>query len=38
MNAREPLWLYKALYREKPVYSTTHKTAINLPMDHTGET
>ena len=24
--------------REKTVYSTTHKTAINRPMDHTGET
>ena len=23
-------------YREKTVYSTTHKTAINRPMEHTG--
>ena len=26
------------LYKGKTVYSTTHKTAINRPMDHTGET
>ena len=26
----------KPLYREKTVYCTTHKTAINRPMDHTG--
>ena len=25
------------LYRGKTVYRTTHKTAINRPMDHTGE-
>ena len=25
-------------YREKTVYSTTHRTAINRPMDHTVET
>ena len=30
--------LRKPLHREKTVYSTTHKTAINRPMDHTGET
>ena len=30
--------LGKTLNREKTVYSTTHKTAINRPMDHTGET
>ena len=24
--------------REKPVYSTTHKAAINRPADRTGET
>ena len=30
--------LGKPLYREKTVNSTTHKTAINRPMDHTGET
>ena len=28
----------QVLYREKTVYRTTHKTAINRPMDHTGET
>ena len=28
----------KTLYREKTVYSTTHKTAIKRPMDHTRET
>ena len=28
----------KPLYREKTVYSTTHKTVINRPMDHPGET
>ena len=26
------------MYREKIVYSTVHKTAINRPMDHTEET
>ena len=26
------------LYREKTVYIETHKTAIILPVDHTGET
>ena len=26
------------LYREKTVYIKTHKTAINRPVDHTGET
>ena len=31
-------YIGKPLYIEKTVYSTTHKTAINLPMDHTGET
>ena len=33
--------LGKPLYRGKTVYNTdskTHKTAINQPMDHTGET
>ena len=25
-------------YREKTVYSTTHRRAINRPMDHTVET
>ena len=30
--------LYKPLHREKTVYSTTQKTAINRPVDHTGET
>ena len=25
-------------YREKTVYIKTHKTAINRPVDHTGET
>ena len=31
--------LGKASYqREEPVYSKTPKTAINRPMDHTGET
>ena len=30
--------LGETLYREKTVYSTTHKTAINRPMGHTGET
>ena len=38
----EPLrWsanLGKPLYREKIVYIKTHKTAINRPVDHTGET
>ena len=29
---------YKPLHREKTVYSTTHKTAINRPVDHPGET
>ena len=28
----------KPLYREKTVYIKTHKTAINRPVDHTGET
>ena len=28
----------KPLYREKTVYLKTHKTAINRPADHTGET
>ena len=33
-------WLQtcKPLYRGKTVYSTTNKTAINRPIDHTGET
>ena len=26
------------LYREKPVYIKAHKTAINRPVNHTGET
>ena len=30
--------LGKSLYREKTVYIKTHKTAINQPVDHTGET
>ena len=30
--------LGKPLCGEKTVYSTTHKTAINRPMDHTEET
>ena len=30
--------LGKPLYREKTVYIKTHKTAINRPVDHTGET
>ena len=30
--------LGKPLYREKTVYIKTHKTAINPPVDHTGET
>ena len=29
--------LGKPLYIEKTVYITTHKTAINRPMDHTGK-
>ena len=28
----------KPLYRGKTVYIKTHKTAINRPVDHTGET
>ena len=28
----------KPLYREKTVYIKTDKTAINQPVDHTGET
>ena len=36
------LWVfikvYKGLYREKTVYIKTHKTAINRPVDHIGET
>ena len=28
----------KPLYREKTVVIKTHKTAINRPVDHTGET
>ena len=28
----------KPLYREKTVYIKSHKTAINRPVDHTGET
>ena len=28
----------KPLYREKTVYIKTHKTAINRPVDYTGET
>ena len=27
----------KPLYRQKTVYIKTHKTAINRPVDHTGE-
>ena len=30
--------LGKPLYGEKTVYIKTHKTAINRPVDHTGET
>ena len=30
--------LGKPLYREKTVYIKTLKTAINRPVDHTGET
>ena len=29
--------LGKPLYREKTVYIKTHTTAINRPVDHTGE-
>ena len=29
---------FRPLFREKTVYIKTHKTAINLPVDHTGET
>ena len=29
---------FKPLYREKTVYIKTHRTAINRPVDHTGET
>ena len=29
---------FKPSYREKTVHIKTHKTAINLPVDHTGET
>ena len=35
------LWrgfLWQSLYREKTVYIKTHETAINRPVDHTGET
>ena len=40
---RADLWLFygflcKPLYREKTVHIKTHKTAINRPVDHTGET
>ena len=28
----------QSLYREKTVYIKTHKTAINRPVNHTGET
>ena len=27
----------KPLYRQKTVYIKTHRTAINRPVDHTGE-
>ena len=30
--------LVNLIYREKTVYNTTHKKAINRPVDHTGET
>ena len=30
--------LGKPLYRQKTVYIKNHKTAINRPVDHTGET
>ena len=30
--------LVNLIYREKTVYNTTHKKAINRPMDHTRET
>ena len=30
--------LPQPLYRQKTVYIKTHKTAINRPVDHTGET
>ena len=29
---------FMGFYREKTVYIKTHKTAINRPVDHTGET
>ena len=33
------LWVFVfMLHRETTVYIKTHKTAINQPMDHTGET
>ena len=31
-------FLWQPLYREKTVAIKTHKTAINQPVDHTGET
>ena len=31
-------YLKVPLYREKTVYTKTHETAINRPVDHTGET
>ena len=35
----KPVFLYINLYIEtETVYSTTHKTAINRPVDQTGET
>ena len=35
---RADLWPFYGLYREKTVYIKNHKTAINRPVDHTGET
>ena len=29
---------FKPFFREKTVFIKTHKTAINLPVNHTGET
>ena len=34
----EGISIKTALKREKTVYSTNYKTAINRPMDHPGET
>ena len=37
-SGKQSSYKKKSVYREKAVYIKTHKTAINRPVDHTGET